>query len=790
MIKNIILMTLRQLRKSPAYSALNILGLSLGLSCFILIFLWLQNEWGYDHYYTNADSIYRINSDVNLRSGQKRLYGVTATGMAQALREGFPEVEASTRLMSFGQAMVRNGDQSFFERGFIHAESGFFDVFHYPLLQGDPDRVLKEPNSLVLTREMAQKYFGDADPIGKTLNFNNQIEFRITGILGVIPANNHIRPNFIGYPGELVSFHNPNWMALALYTYVRLKEGTDDSAFEKKIQSLAQKHCGPRGPEIFQFRVLALTDLHFHSNREQELAPRMDVVQVYLLSAVAVLILAVACINFVNLATARSGRRAREVGVRKVLGAQRRGLTWQYILESAITVQIAYLVSLALVHLTLPMFNAISEVELHLRSKDILLFFGLASFVGILSGCYPALVLTSFQPSAVLRGRWLRHGSGLGMRKTLIVFQFAITVLLLIGTGVVFTQMRYVRNKNLGFDRDQIVSIRIRNQEVMQHYEAIKQDLLENPSIISATASSSLPGFPIAQRAYIPEAFEDNTLMLLTLHVDYDFISTMGIEVIEGRDFHKDFSTDTATAYIINQTAQKRFGWESAVGKRITCTGLDETDETRNGTVIGVVRDFHLRSLHEEIEPVLLRIMPDFYNIVSLQLNGHNIPETVDFLVGKMAKLQPQYPFEYWFLDSQIDSLYRNEQRLGRIFIAFSIITVLVACLGLFGLAAFMAEQRRKEIGIRKVHGAPVWHIVWIQVREFGFWVLTANIIAWPVAYFVMERWLHNFTYRTRIPIHLFVLAALFSLIIAVFTVSIQALRAAEANPIHTLRHE
>ncbi len=791
MFKNTVLMTLRQMRKNPGYAALNILGLSLGMACFILIFLWLQNEWGYDRYYENADNIYRVNTDVNLRSGQTRLYGLTATGMAKALREEFPEVAASTRLMHFGQAMIGNGDESFYESGFIHAESDFFNVFHYPLLQGDPAQVLKEPNSLVLTQEMAQKYFGDSDPLGKTLTLNNEIAFKVTGILGEIPANNHIRPRFVGYPGENHPFTNPNWMALALFTYVRLNEGIDVAAFEEKIQSLAEKHCGPNGPEIFQYRLLALTDLHFHSNREQEIAPQMDVVQIYLLTAVAILILVVACINFVNLSTARSGRRAREVGMRKVLGAQRRGLTWQYISESVIAAQIAFFVSLALVYAALPLFNSLSEVHLELKSGTMLfLFFWLASGVGVVSGCYPALILSSFQPSVVLRGKWLKRGAGLGMRKALIVFQFAITVLLLISTGVVFTQMKYVRNKNQGFDKDQIVSIRIRNQEVMQDYEAVKQNLMLNPSIKSAAVSSSLPGFPIAQRAYIPDDFESNTLMLLTIYVDHDFISTMGIDVIAGRGFERDYSTDIATAYVINETAQKRFGWQNAVGKSIVCTNTDETEETKNGTVIGVVRDFHLRSLHEVIEPVVLRIRPEQFSILNLKLSGHNLSGTMDFLQGKMEELQPQYPFEYWFLDSQIDSLYRNEQRLGRIFTAFSILTVLVACLGLFGLAAYMAEQRTKEIGIRKVHGAPVRHIVWLLVREFAFWVLISNIIAWPVAYLIMERWLQNFTYRTQIPFFLFVLSGLISLSIAVLTVSSQALRAAVASPIHALRHE
>jgi putative ABC transport system permease protein len=719
------------------------------------------------------------------------LYSVSATGMAKALMEDFPEVAAAARWLPSGQAVVRSGDRIFFERGFVHADSGFFDVFNYPLTSGDPDQVLKEPNSLVLTEEMARKYFGAGDPIGKTLMFNNLSEFKVTGILGDIPANNHIRPSFVAYPGESPLFNNPNWMALPLYTYVRLREGTNAAAFEEKIQSLAEKYCGPRGPEIFQFRLLALTSIHLHSDREQELAPQMNVNQIYFLSAVAILLLAVACINFVNLSTARSGRRAREVGVRKVLGARRAMLTWQYIAESVISALIAFMVSLLLIQTMLPLFNSLSEVRLEFKSLALFAqFFGIVLGVGILSGCFPALILSSFQPSVVLRGRWLKRESGLGMRKALIVFQFAITVMLLIGTGVVSTQMRYIRNKKLGFDQDQILAIRIRDQAVLQDYEAIKQNLLLNPDIKRASVSSSLPGFPIAQRAYIPEAFENNILMLLTLYVDHDFISTMGIDVIAGRDFSREFTTDTATAYIINEAAQKKFGWANALGKRIECTNNDETDETRYGTVVGVVRDFHLRSLHQEIEPVLLRIRADLFNNLNLKLSGRNLPETIDYLEKKMATLQPNYPFEYWFLDMQIDSLYRNEQRLGRLFTAFSIITVLVACLGLIGLAAFMAEQRTKEIGIRKLHGAPVSHIVWLLVREFAFWVSISNLIAWPAAYFIMDRWLQNFSYRTQIPLYLFVFSGLISLFIAVFTVSTQALRAAGSNPIHALQHE
>ncbi len=791
MFKNIILTTIRQLKKYPGYSALNILGLAMGMTCFILISLWLRNELGFDHYFKNADRIYRVTSDVNLRSGQKKLYALSATGMAQALRDEFPEIEASTRWLPINQVLIQKGDQNVFESNFVFAESGFFEVFEYPLVSGDPDQVLEQPNSLLLTQSMAQKYFGDTDPIGKALRVNQTSEYTVTGILGDTPANSHIRPSFLAYPGENELFNRSNWMSLGLYTYIRLKEDVQATVFEDRIQSLAEKHMGPQGSEIFHFRLQPLTSIHLHSDREAELAPQMNETQIYLLSALAVLILGVACINYVNLSTALSGRRGREVGMRKVLGAQRRGLSWQFLMESVFQAQLAYAVSLGLVASALPLFNSLSEVQLKFEFGFIqLIFFGLATCVGFIAGAYPAAVLSSYKPAVVLRGSWQRSRSGLGLRKVLIVCQFAVTVIMLIGTGVVFYQMHYMKHKYLGFDKDQIVSLWVRNPQVMQDYKGVLQELLQNPSITSGAASSSLPGYTIGQRAYEPEGFDGNPIMVLTLYVDHNFMSLLEIEMQQGRGFKQEFSTDTLNAYVINEAAQKRFGWENPLGKRITCTNSDETETSRTGTVIGVARDFHLQSLHRMIEPIVMRIRPESFNLLNLKLNTINLPVTLKFIQGKIETRQPEFPFEYRFLDSQFEGLYRNEQRLGRIFIAFSAIAVLTACLGLFGLSAFMSEQRKKEIGIRKVHGAPAAHIIWLLIREFTTWVVISNIFAWPIAYWAMDKWLQNFSYRIQIPAFLFALSGSLALFIAVFTVSFQALRAVAANPILALRHE
>ncbi|MCJ7582737.1 MAG: ABC transporter permease [Candidatus Aminicenantes bacterium] len=792
MIKNYILCAFRVFKKNPSYTIINISGLAIGMACFILIFLWVKNEVTYDRFFENAEQIYRVTTDVNLASGQKKIYAFSTPSLAQALKEDYAEVQAATRIRPAPQTLVRQGLNSFFENAFMFADSNFLDVFSVSLEAGDRTSALKEPRSLLLTREMARKYFGDEDPLGKVLIINAEDPYTITGVLGNMPGNTHFRPYFLAYPGEEDLFTSPTWSSLSVFTYIRIQKEVSAALFEERIQDLAEKHIGPRGREFFYFRLQPITSIHLHSDREGEFAVVVDVMQIYLLCAVAVLILLVACINFINLSTARSNRRAREVGMRKVLGASRRTLGFQFLMESIFSSFLAFLLSLVLVELFLPLFNSLSGSELHMEfGLNAVVFFGMVILVGFLSGIYPAIVLSTFQPSAVLRGKLQKGQSGLLMRKALIVFQFGMTGILLIATGTVYKQMLFMKNKNLGFDKDQIVSVRMRGEEVVRNYEGIKNEMLQNPNILNASVSSSLPGFPIGQRAYIPEGFETNPLMVLTLYVDHEFIRTLGMNISEGRDFSRNAaSADTLISYIINKTAQSRFGWENALGKQITCTNSDEEEATATGTVIGVVEDFHLRSLHQNIEPVILRVRPDRFIVLNLKLKTLNITATMKFIENKFKMLQPEFPFEYWFLDDQFDSFYRSEDRLFSTFIAFSLLVVFIACLGLFGLAAFLAEQRTKEIGIRKILGASVLKITWLLTRDFSKWVIISNLISWPLASIIMQNWIQNFSFHTNIGFWILILSSVFTLVIAVLTTSFQAIKASLAHPANSLRFE
>ncbi|MBN1271135.1 MAG: ABC transporter permease [Candidatus Aminicenantes bacterium] len=784
-------MTFRQFKKYPGYSFLNIFGLAVGMACFFLIFLWVKNELDYDRFFDHAERIYRVTSDVSLRSGQKKFYAYSTPALAEALKKEYPEVMAAARFRPAGRVLLQKDDQSFFESGFIFADSGFLEVFSAPLLQGNREEVLKEPHSLLLSQETAQKYFGDENPVGKTLLVDHEHEYRVTGVLGTLPANTHFRLDFLAYPGEDDLFHPPNWMSLSVFVYVLLDQNVPVLEFEAKIQDLAVKYIGPRGKEIFTYRLQSLTSIHLHSDLEGEFAPVMNVLQVYLFMAVAVLILCVACINFVNLSTARAGKRSREVGVRKVLGAHRLLLGRQFFSESMFSALAAFILSLGLVHLLLPLFNSLSEGRLKMvYGEYFVLCAGIVLLVGILSGSYPAVLLSSFKPSSALREEAHKGKSGLLVRRALIVFQFAVTVFLLFSTGVVYKQMKFMRSRNLGFDQEHIVSVRMRGENVVGDYETVKNELLRHPDILKASAAWSVPGFSIAQRAYVPEGFEDRAMMVLTLYVDHDFVSTLGLSLKEGRDFSRNIASDTLTAYIINEAAQKKFGWQEPIGKKLTCRGRDEDEKTAFGKVIGVVKDFHFRSLHQSIEPVLLRIRPDRFLLMNMKLRGENVSRTMRFIEETFSRLQPEYPFEYWFLDERLDNLYRNEERLAGIFSAFSLIAVFIACLGLFGLAAYLAEQKTKEIGIRKVLGAGTGGLVWLISRDFVKWVGISSLFAWPFAFMAMRKWLQHFSYRTEIGILVAALSGLTAVLIAFFTVSFQAVKAARTNVVRSIRRE
>ena len=793
MLKNQVWTAVRQFRKNPFYSCLNILGLAVGTATFLLIFLWVEHETGYDRSLPNADRVYRVMTDVHLSSGQNKFFAFSTSGLAPALKAEYPEVLGSTRIMPRGQILLRYKDVSFFERDLVFADSDFLDVFPRPLAAGDPSAALKRPNSLLMTREMARKYFGDEDPVGKTVTVNNADPFVVTGIMEKARAPSHIRMDFVANPGDAPGFKHSSWTQIGgTYTYIELAKTASPREFEAKIQDLATKYVGPQGKELFTFRLQRVTSIHFHSDREGEYAAVVGVAQVRLLSAAALLILLVASVNFVNLSTARAGRRAHEVGVRKVLGAERGGLFRQFLFESFLSTLVAFGLGLIQAGLALPWFNSLWDVSLSLDlGKHAPLLVGLAAVVGLLAGSYPALVLSSFRPGLMLKEARGRGKASALLRKALIVFQYSAGIVLLISTTVVAGQMSYLRARSLGFDKDRVLAVRLRSPDVVRNIEAVKRDFLQDPDVVAAAAASSPLGIQADLRVYALEGSDHNEISVRTIFVDYDFIRALGMKIAAGRAFSRQFPSDASTALIINRTAQIRFGWTEGVGKKIAFNERPNVPESMvTARVIGVVEDFHIRSLHQEVEPVILRIQPNAFQFLFLKLHGTNAERTRADVEETMKVLQPQFPPETRFLDDMLDNLYGNESRLGRIFRTFSLVTVLVACLGLLGLAAYEAEQRTKEIGVRKVLGATTPKIIWLLTSESAGLVMLSNLIAWPVGYILMENWLRNFAYRTSVGLAVLIVSGAAALAVAVITVSAQACRAAAADPVKSIRYE
>lgn len=790
MLINHLKSAIRQFRKNPVYASLNILGLAVGTAGFVLVFLWVEHETGYDRFLPGADSVYRVTTDVRLPSGQSRYYALSTSGLAAALKDEYPEVLSSIRLLP-GSVLIRRGDISAFEQRFVNIDPGFLEVFPFPLAAGNPAEALRAPRSLLMTREMARKYFGDEDPIGKAVTIDNDAEYRVTGLLAETRGESHLRADFLANPGSPPYFNHSTWNALGIYTYVRLARGVAPAEFEAKIQELATKYAGPRGREIFTYHLQPMTSIHLHSNREAEFAPVVGVAHVRLLSAAAVLILLVACVNFVNLSTARAGRRGREVGVRKILGARRDGLFRQFLSESFLSTFAAFGAGLGLAYIALPWFSSFSGVSLSLDPARHLPGFGaLAVAVGLLAGTYPSMVLSSFRPATALKWQGRRSTGAVLLRKGLVVFQYSTAIILLISAGVVAGQMRQLRAKDLGFDPDRILGVRMRSPDLIRDYEGAKRGLLQDPNIAEACAAGGLPGIQTAAVPFVPEGFDGNSIIIRTLFVDHDFIPAMKMKIASGRAFSREIASDTMTAYVINRAAQARFGWTEAVGKTLTCTLSSEPEGMATGRVIGVVEDFHVRSLRQEVEPAVLRVRPEALQFLYLRLRGGDVAATRAAVEEKMKAFQPQFPPETFFLGEGLDRLYLNEERLGRILRGFALLTALVACLGLLGMTAYAAEQRAKEIGIRKVLGAKTSWVLWLLGRESAGLVLLANVLAWPAGYFLMESWLRNFPYRTSVEPPLLVLSGAAALALATLTVSAQAYRAAAADPVKSIRYE
>jgi putative ABC transport system permease protein len=802
MLKNYFTIALRNLRKQKGYAFINIIGLAVGIACCILILLFVRDELSYDRFHEHADRLYRVYLEGTV-AGSELKAPITPAPMAAALVDEYPEVENATRLFDLsGQTLVRQGDRQFIEENVLFADSTFFALFTVPLLEGDPATALAEPRTLVLTEETARKYFPDGNALGQTLTLGDTTDYRVTGVTKGLPANAHFHFDLLASMTGFGPAENTFWVSNNFRTYVLLQADYDPAALEAKFPDLMRKYAGPQLQQFMgqtydefvgsgnrlDYALQAVPAIHLHSHLDFEMEPNGNIAYVYLFSAIALFILLIACINFMNLATARSAGRAKEVGLRKVMGSNRTQLIRQFLSESVLLAFIALAVAVVLVLLLLQPFNGLTGKEIgfgFLAHPLILLtLVGLALGVGLLAGSYPAFFLSSFRPVAVLKGTFHASSAGVWLRRGLVVFQFAISIALIAGTLVVFNQMRYVREKALGLDQEHVVVLK-RTNELDQQTEAFKEALRDHPGIIQAASTTTLPGGIFGQTAIRPEgAGSDVNYLASPMAADHDFVETLGIEMAAGRDFDRAFATDSA-AFVINEAAARKLGWDDPIGKRLTFLGANQT-----GEVIGVMTDFHFASLHQEIGPVVVALSADPLPFIAVRIRPDDVASNLAFLEQQWHAFAPDQPFEYSFLDEDFDALYRADRRLGQIFTLFALLAVVIACLGLFGLAAFTAEQRTKEIGVRKVLGASVSSIVLLLSKEFARLVVFALLVAVPIAYFGMDRWLQDFAYRTGIGAWVFVLAGGLALGIALLTVSYHALRAALVDPVRSLRYE
>jgi putative ABC transport system permease protein len=789
-LKNYLKIAFRNLIRHKVYSFINITGLAIGMACSLLIMLYVTDELSYDRFHKNADNIYRVVTDKDImQSGL----------VADVLSEEFPEVEKTTRLyvtkITGRNGLISIGEKSFYTDNLIMADPSFFDVFTYHFIKGDPKKSLDDVKSIVITEEAAQKYFGNDDPMGKILMYENSYEFRVTGILTNPPHNSHLKFDFV-IPLENYKTirESPeglrNWFNNSFVTYTVLKNNIDQDALANRLQSVIEKRVGEK---YFPLSFQPLTDIHLYSHYESEIETNNDISSIYIFSTIAVFVLLIACINYMNLSTARSLTRAREVGVRKVVGASRTQLIKQFLGESLLFSLLAFLLAIVIVEILLPAFNDLTDKEIILQSKNfaflIAIVFGFVIGVGLLAGSYPAFILSTFDPVKTIKGARLGAGSlpaGTRLRNLLLVTQFVVSIGLIASALVISEQMDFIRNKNLGLTKEQVIAIPShRSKEVVSKIPLLKEEILQSASVLDAAASSHTPGNNLFKRAMRIIGMPQKPVQILW--ADHNFFKTYQISFAAGRAFSKEIFSDEKNAVILNETAVKELGIassEDAIGKTVTI------DNEIMLSVIGVAKDFHFMSFHKKIPPIVIQIEPRrFYNL-SARISTHDIGTTVAYIKEKWHSLFPGRPFEYYFVDADFNRQYDSEQKTSKIFLWFSTLAIIIACFGLLSLSSFTISQKTKEIGIRKVLGASVPEVFFLLSKEFIKWVLIANLIAWPIAWYVMYKWLQNFAYRIEIGWWMFALAGGIALVIALATVSYQAIKAATANPVESLRYE
>lgn len=807
MLKNFYLTAIRNLLKHKSYFLINISGLAIGIASFVFISLYIINELSYDKFHSDSENIYRIHVQGQMM-GQRMDMAATASPMAQALLNEYPEVSKVTRIKESGAWFIGRGNKKFNEDGVLFADSSFFDVFDFNLISGDEKTALINPRSIVLTESYAKKYFGNENPLGQKLTVEQDtIFYTVTGVMKDVPDHSHMQFDMMGSMSTYKFWNNNQWVSHNHYTYVALHNGTDAEAFEDKIQDLVYKYVGPQVEQFlgttmeawesagnsFGYYLMPLEDIYLHSNVDEEMQANSDISYIYIYALIAIILLFIAIINFVNLATAQSSSRAKEVGIRKVVGSSKKKLITQFIFESIIVSTLATLIASILVFFLTPSFNQLigKEIAYTLTSSiwSVVLLGGLAVLIGILAGFYPSFVLAAFQPVHVLKGTMSAGAKSGWMRNLLVIIQFTAAIIIIIGTVVVYNQIDFMLSKNLGFDKEQTLVVR-RSDVLLSNIENFKNDLLKNPNVKSVANAMSIPGKSrYNNNAYMIEESPDAPYLFYENRVSFGYAELMGLELVLGRFFSKDYPTDS-TAIIINESAAKALGYEDPIGKRFV-------NQDRNGNafympIIGVVKDYHIESLHKPIQPSVLRVMygnQEGYAVVKLS-NTHNIRETIQFVENTWFDHSYNKPFQYFFFDDDYANLYRSESTTAQVFVVFAGLSIFIACLGLIGLVTYTAAIRKKEIGIRKVLGASTGTLVKLLSNEIVKLIVISTLIAWPLAYFATDYWLQNFADRLTISPWIYVLSTLIVVFIGSLAISFQTIKASISNPVDSLRQD
>lgn len=786
MLINYFKIALRNIVRQKTFFTISITGLVLGLVIFLIIFLYVFNELSYDRFNGNYEKIFRVEGGSN-NNGTRSNYARTPAPMADALKKEFPGIANTSRFAKEEKVLISSGVKKFYEENVFFVDPSFLSIFTYPQISGDRNNVLIEPMCVLLTESAADKYFGKTNSIGKTLRYNNKYDLKITGILKDAPVNSHFHFDFLISMASTSQIYGSdfatNRMNTSVYTYLLLNRPGDAMQIERKFPSLLKNYYGGL-LDFFQpsLTLRPLSQIHLYSNIEGEIEANSDIKYIYIFSIVGLMILLMACINYMNILTAGYSKRIKEIGVRKVLGANRPVLIKQFLGESILTAFLAFFITIVISFLFLPVINTLIGRTLILDIQQnyelIIIMMIVTLLTGVISGIYPAFILSSLNPSAIF-GKSL-HGrfSGAFVIRTLIVFQFMISTGLIIATIIISEQLNYIRNKKLGFEKNHIVVLPLREDYTRKNYEVLKNALLQDPQISSVSASSVLPG---DVKYYTSVSWDgsgyDKTMDFI--FADYDFLKTYKVEIAQGRDFSKDFGSDLKNGYLLNEEAVKEIGWKEPIGKTFN-----------DGLVIGIVKNFHYKSLYEPVKPLFISVNPDNINFLSIRINSKNVTASLDYMQKSWIEIFPQSPFEYFFFDNHLDKLYKSEIKLVSIFNWFSGLAIMISCLGLIGLTSISVVKKNKEIGIRKVLGASVEGVVFMITKEFILIVIAANVVAWPITYYVMNKWLEDFAYRIEISWWMFVLSGGIALAIAIATVSMQAIKAAVANPVDSLRNE